>query len=117
MWGFGFFSFKEWILNLCIRRERARREGKERIIGGYLLKVIKTPGLSKNPVDGLGNKLETKIAKILMRSFHNSEKPHVNLCLLMQSYFENTNRVYLINPALNYLIKMTLYILFLLPSF
>lgn len=52
-----------------------------------MLKVIKTPGLSRNPVDGLGNRLKRKIAKILMRSLRNSEKPHVNLCLLMQSYF------------------------------
>lgn len=63
-----------------------------------MLKVIKPPsGLCRNPVDGFRNCLETKIAKILMRNLHNSEKLHVNLCLLMQSYFENTGRVYL-NP-------------------
>lgn len=45
-----------------------------------MLKVIKTPsGLSGDPVDGLSNKLKTKTAKILMRSFHNSEKLLVNL--------------------------------------
>lgn len=74
-----------------------------------MLKVVKPPsGLGRNPADGFRNCFETKVAEILMRSLHNSEKPHVNLCLLMQSYLENTGGVYL-NPTLNYLIKMTPY--------
>lgn len=40
-------------------------------------------GLSRNPNDRFGNRLETMIAKILMRSFHNSEKPRVNIFLLI----------------------------------
>ncbi len=63
-----------------------------------MLKVIKPPsGLCRDPVDRFGNCLETKVAKILMRSLHNSEKLRVNLCLLMQLYFENAGGVY-INP-------------------
>lgn len=52
-----------------------------------MLKVIKPLSCSsRNPIDKFGNRLETKIAQILMRSLHNSEKPHVNLCLLVQSF-------------------------------
>lgn len=45
-----------------------------------MLKVIKPPsGLCRNPLDGFSNGLETKIAKILMRSLHNSKTLHANL--------------------------------------
>lgn len=51
-----------------------------------MLKVKTCSHLSKNPLDGFGNRLKIKIAKILMRSLYNSEKLHVNLSLLMQSF-------------------------------
>lgn len=47
-------------------------ERGEGIIGGWLIDASKTSGLSRNPVDGLDNTLETEIAKILMRRFCNS---------------------------------------------
>ena len=61
---FFFFHLKNGFLTFVLEE---RGEG---IIGGWLLEVSKTSGLSRNLVDGLDDTLET--AKILMRRFHNS---------------------------------------------